>query len=169
MQQSLLLLLDAGFHVRQVLRHRRLLHQSLTLCCIQALCRYQEPNTKKHSNKWRSKCKHDLVSCHRWRKAINICRSDDLSVINRGVYFCSKASWYICRSESILSRDLSKVRSTASPLRSFSMSISSPSTVRVCTRVFKAMWWRNRSRPMSLENNNNKLYYVFNACLISFL
>ena len=65
------------------------------------------------------------------------------------VYLVSKASWYIPKSESILSRDLSNERSTVSPCLSLSMTKRRPSTVLVWTSGLLMMWILKMSSPIS--------------------
>lgn len=56
-----------------------------------------------------------------------------------------------CRSESMLRRLRSRLRSTASPLRSLSIRSRMPEMVLLCTFISLIMWKRKSSKPMSLQ------------------
>lgn len=65
-----------------------------------------------------------------------------------------KDSSLTCRSDSMRSRLLSSCLSTASPLRSLSISSRMPAMVRDWTTLFVTMWMRNSSSPRSLHSTD---------------
>lgn len=76
----------------------------------------------------------------------------------RSVYFTvcweSRRPWSTCRSDSMPSRLLRRLRSIVSPLRSSSICSKMPSTVRFCTALSLTMWVRNSSKPVSLQETD---------------
>lgn len=116
--------------------HISLLHQPLSLCCIQAIGLNQKSllkgifvNLKKG---WEEKTLLYLETMH-WVLMTNM-RSGT------------------CRSDSMPRRLRRRLRSIVSPFRSSSICSKMPSTVRFWTALSLTMWVRNSSSPVSLQN-----------------
>lgn len=119
--------------------HISLLHQPLSLCCIQAIGLNQKSllkgifvNLKKV---WEVKTLLYLETIH--------------SVLTTNMWSGT------CRSDSMPRRLRRRLRSIVSPLRSSSICSKMPSTVRFWTALSLTMWVRNSSSPVSLQNTQS--------------
>lgn len=63
-----------------------------------------------------------------------------------------KRGWSTCKSDSMPSKLLSRLRSIVSPFRSSSICSKMPSTVRFWTALSLTMWVRKSSNPVSLQH-----------------
>lgn len=116
--------------------HISLLHQPLSLCCIQAIGLNQKSLLK--------------------RIFVNLKKGWEVKTLR----YLQTIPWVLmpkmrsstCRSDSMPRRLRRRLRSIVSPLRSSSICSKMPSTVRFWTALSLTMWVRNSSSPVSLQN-----------------